>query len=65
MSKQSEAKEAQGYGKRHCVDCVHYTQSKTILTSPPGDECTTGRKCALGGFSVQAQFTCYSWEAYK
>lgn len=68
MSKQSEAKEAQGYVAKPvpstCSNCKHYTSEITerigMWNKVYYDE--SDRRCGLGGFAVKKQATCNRFE---
>ena len=67
MSKQSEAKAAQGYGKKSasCGNCANYKSEITQVPPPPGwskgytEE--TNRRCGIGGFAVGRNGHCTLW----
>jgi hypothetical protein len=69
MSKQAEAREAQGYRTepRNCSNCAHYRSD--ITEHPPafswGNPYTTesNRRCSLGSFAVKKTATCDRWAA--
>jgi len=64
MSKQSEAKESQGYVAKavpaYCMNCAHYCSDIVQRNGHFGgvyhDE--TNRRCGKGGFAVKKQGTC-------
>ena len=55
MSKQSNAKEAQGYEQRPVLPCCKSCQSLYVRNLGYGGYIPT---CAIGGFSVKAMATC-------
>lgn len=67
MSKQSEAKERQGYQAKPvpatCVNCAYYAsefkQVKTRWGMPYTKE--TNLRCGLGGFAIKKTATCNSF----
>ena len=67
MSKQSQAKEAQGYEEKPFVKCCrncHLMESiKKELRWYPGHFQETGLRCNLGDFAVKAMALCKEWEA--
>ena len=68
MSKQSEAKQAQGYEERPvipvCMNCKHYdTAPSTIYDDLLGDYVDLiGASCGIGGFAVKKIATCKLYE---
>lgn len=61
MSKQSEAKLAQGYRKKPdtCATCIHYESEITKHTEYYGDWTEEKKKrCSVGGFAVNKTSTC-------
>lgn len=68
MSKQSEAKEAQGYQKRPacCTNCKNFTVDKVPRSRWPGDPYTfdKNKRCSIGGFAVQSTGYCglFAWK---
>lgn len=67
MSRQSEAKEKQGYMPKAipqiCSNCKHYkseTAEKSGFYGPWIKE--TNIRCGIGGFAVKKQGTCKEWK---
>ena len=62
MSKQSEAKQAQGYTRtlKTCANCKHFTCEVTNHKNPLGQSYTIDRnlRCSIGGFKVNKTATC-------
>jgi hypothetical protein len=63
MSKQSEAKQKQGYDKkpksRVCSNCRHYMSDFITQKNLYGDyEEEKNKRCGLGGFAVKKTATC-------
>lgn len=63
MSKQSEAKEKQGYipklKPRACINCASYAHDEQTLTHAFGSFVkSTNQRCAIGGFAVKKMGTC-------
>ena len=69
MSKQSEAKDTQGYRKSAacCMDCESFKRDVVPLNRWPGDTYSTekNKRCAIGGFAVQSTGHCtfFAWKA--
>jgi hypothetical protein len=77
MSKQSEAKAAQGYmpNPMACANCMHLKFEMELprwmqeenLQSPgrygDGQALQKNLRCGLGGFAVKKMGTCNKWEA--
>ena len=67
MSKQSEAKEAQGYTKKpaSCGNCANFKSEITQVPPPPGwSKGWTIEKylrCGIGGFAVGRNGHCSLW----
>ena len=67
MSKQSEAKERQGYVPkalpRTCCNCAHFKMDTETKTTQWGQSWTvdTNLRCAIGGFAVKKMGTCNEW----
>lgn len=66
MSKQSEAKEKQGYVPKAkpqtCVNCKHFTQEQILMKTPWSSYTKdTNLRCTLGGFKVMKMGTCNEW----
>lgn len=67
MSKQSEAKEAQGYVAKPvpstCSNCKHYQSKVEVLRGyfQPYEK-ESEIKCGLGGFAVKKTATCNMFE---
>ena len=68
MSKQSEAKSAQGYRKEAacCKTCKNYSSDMVPLKRWDGDpyEAEKNRRCDLGGFATPATAYCtfFAWK---
>ena len=66
MSKQSKAKQTQGYmpkaEPRTCVTCMHF-QMDTIERESYGQTWKEDKnlRCAIGGFAVKKMGTCNLW----
>ena len=66
MSKQSEAKEKQGYTPkatpRTCATCGHF-QMDTVERESFGQKWTEDKnlRCGIGGFAVKKMATCNMW----
>ena len=66
MSKQSEAKNKQGYIRklkpRACMNCKNFTH-ELILIKTPWSSYTkdTYLRCTIGGFKVMKMGTCNEW----
>lgn len=64
MSKQSEAKEAQGYNPkpipRICANCAHYRSesAKKYVGTAWESEFESNKRCGTGGFAVKKTATC-------
>ena len=63
MSKQEDAKKAQGYTKdsARCKTCKHFTSRIETLPTGWRDETWTkegNRRCGIGGFAVQSSAHC-------
>jgi hypothetical protein len=64
MSKQSDAKKAQGYVRKHkpmyCMNCAHFQSETTTVPGAFGDSFSVekNKRCGLGGFAVSKQGTC-------
>ena len=67
MSKQSEAKEAQGYSKHSasCGNCANFKSEITRLPAPYDWRNELGieknRRCGIGGFAVGRNGHCTLW----
>jgi len=69
MSKQSEAKERQGYTpkaipiRQTCANCVNYKSDITEKAGIFGGvyRKESNRRCTLGGFAVKKSGTCLEW----
>ena len=67
MSKQSDAKEAQGFMKKPhtCGDCKRFTCDEKMTDYGPGYGNYTSQhnlRCSKGGFKVGKSNTCAQWE---
>lgn len=67
MSKQSEAKERQGYVERPvpqtCANCRNYGSDFVTRKHAFGEWTDEkNRRCTLGGFAVKKQATCKLWQ---
>lgn len=68
MSKQSEAKAAQGYRKEAacCKTCTNYRSDMVPMHRWPEDSYVAekNRRCSLGGFATQATAHCtfFAWK---
>lgn len=64
MSKQSEAKQAQGYDPKPvnpvCMNCKHYRSKLTELAGGWIDE--SEKRCGIGGFAVKKMGSCKLYE---
>jgi hypothetical protein len=64
MSKQSEAKEKQGYRPKAnpnlCGNCTHFKFDHLIRV---GGDKKANLRCDLGGFKVSAKGDCNEWAA--
>jgi hypothetical protein len=60
MSKQSEAKERQGYTRtlNTCSNCENFTCDKVRSEWNPSYSIERNLRCALGGFKVHKTATC-------
>ena len=72
MSKQSEAKKAQGYrraSERTCSNCAHYTSKTELVKRWEGDTRPWGKesmkRCKLGGFAVTKTAVCEQWRSER
>lgn len=68
MTKQSEAKEKQGYIPKlkppACVNCKNFTHEEIIMKTPWSSYVKdTNLRCALGGFKVMKMGTCNEWSS--
>lgn len=66
MSKQSEAKEKQGFQVKPCVcgDCRHFTSDKEEVNHGFGFYTKERNlRCSKGGFKVGKSNTCREWGA--
>lgn len=66
MSKQSEAKEKQGYVPKAipqtCGNCAHFTSNVVRRSGYFGIyEEESGLRCSIGGFAVKKNGTCNEW----
>lgn len=69
MSKQSDAKEEQGYtlAQSNCGNCAHYRSE--VETHPPHFSWAkpytveSNRRCGIGGFAVKKTASCKRWDA--
>lgn len=67
MSKQSKAKEIQGYVPKPvpnvCMNCSYFRSEVSIRTGYFGGEYTDEKnmRCGLGGFAVKKKGTCNEW----
>jgi len=66
MSKQSEAKEKQGYvpkaKPKTCVNCKHFAHEQILMKTPWSSYTKdTNLRCTLGGFKVMKMGTCNEW----
>ena len=67
MSRQSKAREKQGYAPKAvplvCANCIHFDSVRTAVTSFFGDPYVSESllRCALGDFSVKKMGTCNEW----
>ena len=68
MSKQSEAKEAQGFVKKPiyntCGNCANFSSELAVKPNFWGSTYTqeTQKFCSLGGFATGRAATCSKWE---
>jgi hypothetical protein len=69
MSKQSEAKQAQGYAekvKRICCNCKHFGSIKTEESGYMGVWYKESNiRCTLGDFAIKKTATCNKFEVKK
>lgn len=78
MSKQSEAKQAQGYRteQHNCGSCKHRLSERVLPAWMRRENAEKGRtydierygidgnrRCGIGGFSIAQTATCNQWEA--
>jgi hypothetical protein len=69
VSKQSEAKEKQGYRKSAacCMNCDSFQRDVVPLSRHPGDTYSIekNKRCGIGGFAVQSTGHCafFQWKA--
>lgn len=66
MSKQSKAKEKQGYVPKAkpqtCMNCKHFTHEKILMKTPWSSYTKdTNLRCTLGGFKVMKMGMCNEW----
>ena len=60
MSKQSEAKEAQGYQENaNCSNCANYLSDTKIRGYYYVEH---NIRCGIGGFEIKKTATCEKWE---
>ena len=66
MSKQSEAKLAQGYASysMKCSNCLYYSSDmqKVELTSGATWIAEKNKRCSMGGFAVKSSASCVMWK---
>jgi hypothetical protein len=72
MSKQSEAKAAQGYRttQQNCGSCAHMTSERVMPTWMRADGYAVkdeylqekNHRCGIGGFAIKKTATCTRWE---
>ena len=67
MSKQEEAKKAQGYGKdsARCKTCKHFSSTSETLSTGWGVATwvkESNKRCGIGGFAVQSSAHCKLFE---
>ena len=66
MSKQSKAKEAQGYTMEQstCANCTHYSSKVVEIKGIFGGVyCNeSNKRCSIGGFAVKKTATCKKFE---
>jgi len=61
MSKQSDAKAAQGFSKkpRQCNNCTHYRSDIKTIVEYWGDVTKeSNKRCSIGGFAVGSSSSC-------
>jgi hypothetical protein len=71
MSKQSDAKQDQGYIPKAvpqtCMNCFHFKMDVVPVLNwqdkPTGYERETNKRCGLGGFAVQKMATCNKFKS--
>ncbi len=66
MSKQSEAKEKQGYVSKAipqtCVNCACFTNEEIVMKTPWSSYTKSiNQRCGIGGFKVMKMGTCDEW----
>jgi hypothetical protein len=66
MSKQSEAKEKQGYVPKlqpqACMHCKNFEHEQVLMKTPWSSYTKdTNLRCKLGGFKVMKMGTCNEW----
>ena len=68
MSRQSEAKESQGYSKKpaNCGNCVNFKSEMTSFPPsyywPEGQTLEKNLRCGIGGFAVARNGNCTLWD---
>jgi len=72
MSKQSQAKLAQGYEQKPipktCANCIHFKSDKEVIKSAYSSNQYTKEsnlRCGIGGFAVKKMATCNMFEMTK